>query len=57
MRNFGIIVVCVGLALMILAFLDGAITGRFSTADWAGIAIGAWFSFVGCLLVPSKKRD
>ena len=56
MRKFGIIIVCLGLLVMLAALVHG-VAKNFSVPDWAGIGVGAWFSLIGCILIPSKKRN
>ncbi len=53
---FGIIIVCLGLLVMLVALVHGA-SDAFLIANWAGIGVGAWFSLIGCILIPSKKND
>ncbi|MDY7010761.1 MAG: hypothetical protein SVV80_08425 [Planctomycetota bacterium] len=53
---FGTMVVCLGLIVMLVALVHGA-SESFFVANWAAIGVGAWFSLIGCILIPAKRKN
>ncbi|MCK4626101.1 MAG: hypothetical protein KAV00_12365 [Phycisphaerae bacterium] len=50
MREFGIVVICIGLGMMVIGLLAIVESGKNSAPHvLPAIYIGGWFSFIGCL--------